>query len=84
MTLEETFRWLVGRYTDDSRVVDQLWNELETKYSARGRHYHTLQHLKNMLGHILTWKSELSNYDSILFALYYHDAVYNVLRKNNE
>jgi len=84
MILEETFTSLANRYSNDHLVIEKLWVELKKKYSAKARHYHTLQHLNSMLKQILEWMPEVKDFDTVLFALYYHDVVYIVLRKNNE
>ena len=80
----ETFTSLVSRYTQDRALSEKLYSELVQFYSARGRHYHNLSHLNSLLQQILPIADLLRDLDTVLFALYYHDAVYRVLRKDNE
>lgn len=80
----ETFTSLVLRYTENISLAEKLYAELVKYYSEKGRHYHNLDHLNSLLLQILPLTDHLKDLDSVLFALYYHDAVYRVLRKDNE
>jgi predicted metal-dependent HD superfamily phosphohydrolase len=80
----ETFTSLVLRYTENIPLVERLYAELAKYYSEKGRHYHNLGHLNSLLLQILPLADQLKDLDTVLFALYYHDAVYRVLRKDNE
>ena len=82
--LEETFKSLAHRYQSDTQDAEKLWKELVMNYSAGNRHYHTLSHLHYLLIQISTCQNTITDLDAVLFALYYHDAVYDVLRKDNE
>ena len=54
-------------------------------YSETGRHYHTLTHIASMLS-LLASLSELDQEDRtrIRLATFFHDAVYDATRKDNE
>lgn len=82
--LESVFKDLVAKYTDDQKLADEFWAELVRNYSARKRHYHNLRHLENVLAALLPVKSTIADWDCILFSLFYHDIIYNVLRSDNE
>ena len=82
--LKETFLELLITYTDNKNLVNELWDEIETNYSSKKRYYHTLQHLESLLIQLMKIKGEISNWEAILFTLYYHDIVYNPLKSNNE
>ena len=82
--LEKAFIDLLKQYTDDEKLINKLWIEISTAYSKRNRHYHTLQHLENMFIGLKDVKSQIRNWNAVLFALFYHDIVYNVLKHNNE
>lgn len=70
---------------DVANETQQLrWQEIEKAYSKWNRHYHTLVHLENMMVQLSEVKSELRNWKAVMFALFYHDIVYNPLRGNNE
>lgn len=82
--LKETFFELLTKHKVASRLKDELWGEIEKKYSNKKRHYHTLQHLDNLLLQLTEVKSKLHNWDAILFSLYFHDIIYNILKSDNE
>ena len=82
--LKETFIELLTNYTDNDRLTNELWTEIEKNYSSKKRHYHTLQHLDSLLDQLTDVKGEIQNWNTILFTLYYHDIVYNALKSDNE
>jgi predicted metal-dependent HD superfamily phosphohydrolase len=83
--LQATFAELTGRYsTPDPGVPGRLWTEIESAYSRSGRHYHTLDHLQNLLAELSAVRQSIDNWDAVLFSLFYHDIVYNPLKSNNE
>lgn len=82
--LKETFITFLKRYSIEAQLMNDLWNEIEMSYSGKHRHYHTLEHLENLLGKLNEVKNLINDWDTILFTLYYHDIVYNPLRNDNE
>jgi predicted metal-dependent HD superfamily phosphohydrolase len=82
--LKETFIQLITKYTGNISRAESLWTEIEKAYNSKKRHYHNLSHLENLLQQLLTVKTEINNWDATLFALYYHDVVYNTLKTDNE
>ena len=82
--LKETFIELLKNYTDDNRLINVLWTEIEKNHSSKKRHYHTLQHLENLLSQLTNVKGEIKNWETILFTLYYHDLIYNATKSDNE
>jgi predicted metal-dependent HD superfamily phosphohydrolase len=82
--LKEIFIELLTKYTDNERVKNELWTEIEKNYSSKKRHYHTLQHLDNLLSQLTEVKSEIQNWETTLFTLFYHDIIYNSIKSDNE
>ena len=82
--IEKVFTNLTRQYTSDDKLINKLWNEISTAYSKSNRYYHTLQHLESLLRYLEDVKHQITNWNAVLFALYYHDIVYNVLKHNNE
>jgi predicted metal-dependent HD superfamily phosphohydrolase len=82
--LKKTFIDLAKRYSDDDNLIDELWQEIAEAYSHKDRHYHTLAHLDHLYARLLEVKSLISNWDTVLFSLYYHDIVYDVKASDNE
>src|SRR5678816_1131058 len=84
MDLRQIFIQLVNTYTSDKSIPISLWNEIEKKYSSHKRYYHTLSHLEVMLDQLDGCKQLIVDRDTLLFSVFYHDIVYNVLKSNNE
>lgn len=83
-TLKDAFLKLTQPYGADETVSLNMWNEIFIHYTQKHRTYHTLYHLENMLTELKPIKDELEDWDATLFALFYHDIIYNVTKKNNE
>jgi predicted metal-dependent HD superfamily phosphohydrolase len=81
--LKEIFYQLVARYSTDRELAENLWQEIENKYSV-DRYYHNLDHLENMYLQLKEVKSMILNWDTILFALFYHDIIYHHAGLDNE
>lgn len=82
--LKETFIELLTKFTDDICLTNKFWTEIEENYSDKKRYYHTLTHLDNLQNQLCEVKDKITNWESILFTLYYHDIVYNALKSDNE
>ncbi len=82
--LKENFIQLISGYAADERLIKQLWDEIDENYSHKKRHYHTLQHLENLLLQLHEVKDQIKHWNTVLFSLYYHDIIYNALKRNNE
>ncbi len=82
--LKELFLNLIRKYSDNENYNSECWNEIESKYSSKSRHYHNLDHLKNMLSELDIVKSQVKKLDALLFAIFYHDIIYKSTRSDNE
>lgn len=72
------------RYTVDFTRIRELWQELESAYTAKDRHYHNLDHITYMLELANRYRPDAMANDFLLFAIFYHDSVYSVTRSDNE
>lgn len=61
-----------------------LFNQLIASYSERHRHYHTLQHLRECLQSLEAARTLAQRPAEVELALWFHDAVYDVHRDDNE
>jgi predicted metal-dependent HD superfamily phosphohydrolase len=75
---------LLSNYTANKYLLNECWAEIEEQYAAGARYYHTLQHLNHLLAQLTAVKGKIMSWDAILFTLYYHDIIYDVLRSDNE
>ena len=82
--LQKEFISLVLKYNDDYQLAHRLWNEIETAYTSEGRHFHNLSHLEQILACLAPLESQAQDWDSLLFAVYYHDVIYDVTRYMTE
>lgn len=74
----------VKNYNAKQEVIQFYWSEIEKAYTKSDRHYHNLTHLENLLQELEPFKEKFANWDEIVFAIAYHDIVYNTLKSNNE
>ncbi|MBD3638590.1 MAG: hypothetical protein HUJ25_14650 [Crocinitomicaceae bacterium] len=79
-------RWLeLGlKYCEDNALLDRRWNSLKDAYSDSKRYYHNLQHLSFMFNEFDQQKEFVNDPIAFQYAIYYHDIIYNVRRKDNE
>jgi predicted metal-dependent HD superfamily phosphohydrolase len=84
MRLPEAFKTSASHYTENTGRIKDFWGEIEKAYSTTDRHYHTLHHLTFMHLELSPFHSQLADADAVWFALFYHDAVYDVRRTDNE
>lgn len=74
----------IDKHSGDAKQKKFLWEDITSRYSARGRHYHTLTHLENLAEELMALRQKFKSMDTIVFAIVYHDIIYNTLRSNNE
>jgi predicted metal-dependent HD superfamily phosphohydrolase len=82
--IKDAFLKSLSNYTTNDRQQQTLWNEIEKSYSKSDRHYHNLAHLESVLNELTIHKAKFASWDAIVFAIVYHDIVYNTLKSNNE
>jgi predicted metal-dependent HD superfamily phosphohydrolase len=82
--LKEIFTNLAKGYSDDLEQVDRLWEELDSFYSKENRYYHCLSHLENVFLELKEIREFISDWDTILFSLFYHDVIYQAEQSDNE
>ena len=78
-------RWQsLWRQLGASDVDDGLYQRLVACYSEPHRSYHTMQHLEECFVHLESVRALAERPDEIELALWFHDAIYNTRRKDNE
>ena len=82
--LKEQWLALVRRYGADERIAEAWFAQLDKRYSAAGRHYHTLAHIEAILAAVEAHADTLADADAVRFAAWFHDAIYQPMRSDNE
>lgn len=82
--LTDTFLHLVNKYSRDKELANNLWLEIFTKYSEPKRHYHTIAHLETIIMELKEVKDKIEDWDTTLFAVFYHDIIYKASNNTNE
>ena len=67
-----------------SESDDALFSRLVKCYSEPHRKYHTMQHLNECFAHLESAGSFAERPEEVELALWFHDAVYDTRRKDNE
>jgi predicted metal-dependent HD superfamily phosphohydrolase len=82
MTPEEMLpRW---RSLLASPAAEEIGRDLLARWSAPHRHYHTLDHLDRVLSIVDSHATEAAEPDAVRLAVWFHDAVYDPRRTDNE
>lgn len=84
MNLNSIFADLISKFSDNEKLKTDYWQEIEKSYSQKSRKYHNLTHLENMILELENVKEETSDYDVMLFSVFYHDIIYKATSKDNE
>ena len=66
------------------KLLTQLYNDVIASYNETHRHYHTQQHLTECLDNFAELRHLAKKPAEIELALWFHDAIYNPLRHDNE
>jgi predicted metal-dependent HD superfamily phosphohydrolase len=82
--LKEIFIALCAPYTKDNNLIETCWLEIEKNYCSKGRHYHSLKHLEELFKQLAAVKSQIADWDTVIYSMYYHDIIYDVLHNDNE
>lgn len=76
--------WEVLTATYDTGYSSKTYKELIQHYSSPKRYYHNLAHIEALLKLTELHKQLLKAPDTIRFAVWFHDAIYNASKNNNE
>ncbi|MFW9878050.1 MAG: hypothetical protein ACFFG0_33635 [Candidatus Thorarchaeota archaeon] len=75
---------LVIKYSDDLELIDNFYEIIKRKYNSSNKHYHNLDHISLMLSEVKKLESRINDYDTLCFAIWFHDIIYNPLKSDNE
>jgi len=80
--LKQKFIKISKKYTQDHQLILKLWQEIEEAHF--GRAYHNLAHLQTMYRLLLEIKEEIDDWECLVYAIVYHDFMYDIFAKDNE
>ena len=81
--VSRTWRDLTRRHGCDTDSVASTLEELVRAYTEPHRHYHTLNHIADLL-QLLDEHEGVADTDAVTLAILFHDAVYDSARQDNE
>lgn len=84
MILKEKHTELLINSGFEEKQIQQNWLNLENAYSKKSRHYHNLTHINDMITCYESYLNELEFPNEVLYAIFYHDYIYNSRKKDNE
>ena len=74
-------------FADATTSEEQLrifWNQIASAYTDRKRHYHTLDHLEHLYEELSEVKENITDWNTLICTLFYHDMVYSPRSFKNE
>ena len=75
---------LVSLYPVEQSIKDNSFQILTEMYSEKDRFYHNLSHIKMLLNLLESIDDQIIDHHAIRFATWFHDAVYDTNRNDNE
>lgn len=82
--IQAHWQQLIQPYPDSVDQFDRAYQEIISRYTEKHRRYHNLQHIQSLLALSDAYYTQLQRPDVVLWAIFYHDIIYNVPGSNNE
>ncbi len=82
--LQDEWTKLCSALGVDAAYAGQLWTHLAEAYGEPPRHYHTLDHITAVIADADRLRDRFARPDIALLALFFHDIVYDPVRRDNE
>jgi predicted metal-dependent HD superfamily phosphohydrolase len=73
-----------GAMENEPLIDPEMKAELSALYRAPDRHYHGISHVEALLALALEYRTALSDPDAVEAAIWFHDAIYDSRRSDNE
>jgi predicted metal-dependent HD superfamily phosphohydrolase len=74
----------LSKYTDNSTLINNTFDDLLNDYTGVKRHYHALTHITNLLTLLEDNKFRIHDEETVYFAIWFHDVIYNTWKNDNE
>ena len=82
--LKTVWETLVTAFPNASKFSERYWATIANHYQGRNRAYHNLDHISAMLNQLSRFEKQLEDAECLKLSIFYHDIIYNPLRKDNE
>lgn len=82
--LAASWQTLLSHYQHSAPLGSEAFQLLTTHYSGKRRIYHNLSHIKALLQRAESLQGDITNYPALQWAIWFHDAIYNSRKKDNE
>jgi len=82
--LKQQWDRALKQYNIDNDKLHEYFIKVLDYYNKNGHFYHNLNHIENFLRNCLPYLDACKYIDEIILAVFYHDAVYDSLRTDNE
>lgn len=82
--LRQNWQELVHAWGVDYTLADHTFEEIAQAYSASDRFYHTLDHIREMLGTVESLAAHAGRPNTVKLAAWLHDVIYDSKASDNE
>ena len=82
--LQRRWETLLQLLQIDAKVSQEIFQDLIRSYSSAERHYHTLEHIDQVLEIIEQQQSLANNFSALCLAAWFHDVIYDPKSRDNE
>ena len=82
--LKSDWESLVKNFSNNNKSIGATFEILKSNYSENHRYYHNLSHVNALLFAAEDFREQFPDYDSMRLAVWFHDAIYQPRRKDNE
>lgn len=79
-----SWRDMIASFSLPEDTGVEIFTLLGSQYKEATRHYHNWEHIKAMIKGLYDYPEEINDILSIELAIWFHDAIYVPLRKDNE
>lgn len=80
---KDYWKQLASKYMPQSSVL-HIWQTIHEYHTQAHRHYHTLEHLHELLLLASNYQQHIQQTDTLQFAIWFHDIIYQPNSKKNE
>ena len=84
LILQQKWIKLISSFTEEEELITSSWQLIEKHYTQKNRAYHNLTHIQAMLQEAEQHLAQLEDKEGLQLAIWFHDIIYNPLKKDNE